>query len=298
MSVNKELMEMLAYKRPAGSKTESMFIAKYLDTIPGMKKDKAGNRIMTVGKSPDIMFSCHTDTVHHEAGFTMPEAKKGIISANGEILGADDCAGIWLMREMIFSGKRGLYVFHREEEVGGWGSLHISKRNLSLLTPIRAAIALDRMGDKDIITHMGERTCSDVFAQSLAHGLGIKTLKPCAGGVFTDTANYVGIVPECSNVSVGYVRAHSKHETLDTHYLDNLLDVLLALDTDALQTPGFEPDETYPAYQSEYTGKYLFDSPSSMFEADASLVDFIRQHPEKIAQMLVDYGLEDDIYNY
>lgn len=297
--MNKELMDMLAYKRPAGSKTESMFISAYLDNMPGMLKDKAGNRIIKVGTDPDIMFSCHTDTVHSEAGFTMPQSHKGIVSANGEILGADDCAGVWLMRKMIFAGKAGLYIFHRGEEIGGIGSRHIAENNKKLLKGIRAAIALDRMGDKDIITHMGERTCSLRFAESLANGLGIKTLKPCSGGVFTDTYNYVGVVPECSNISVGYARAHSRHETLDTEYLDKLLDALLNLKLDKLETPGFEPDPAYAIGESWSTYRFDDDSPDrSGFEADPSLVDFIRQHPEKAAQMIIDYGLEDDIYSY
>lgn len=283
-----ELMEMLAYKRPADSRTETMFISKYLDTVPGMKKDKAGNRIVKIGKNPDTMFSCHTDTVHSEAGFTMPECDKGIVSANGEILGADDCAGVWLMREMIFAKRPGLYIFHRGEEIGGIGSRWIARHSPGLLTGIKCAIALDRMGQTDIITHMGERTCSDTFANSLASEIGINSLKPCSGGVFTDTLNYVGIVPECSNISVGYVRAHSKHETLDVAYLESLLEGLLTLKTGKLDAPGFTPD--YDFSESWGDGRY--------YEPDHDLTEFIMRNPEKIARLLMDYDLTDEAYTY
>lgn len=280
-----QILDMLSYKRPAGSKTESMFIRQYVDVLPGAKKDKAGNRIVRVGADPDILWSCHTDTVHREAGFTMPEFNGAIVSAPGQILGADDCAGVWLLREMILAGKPGLYIFHRGEEIGGIGSDHIARNNPKLLKGVKAAIALDRAGRTDIITHMGERVCSDVFADSLQYELGIKSLAPCDGGLFTDTLNYVGLARECSNISVGYANAHSDKESLDTDYLQELLAALLALDTNALETPGFEPDPRYGYLRPEGS-------------IDADLVEFIRRNPEITAQMLIDYGIESEIYQY
>ena len=60
------LLEMLAYRRPAGSDAEINFIAKYLLPL-GVRADGAGNMIKQIGNSPTL-WSCHTDTVHRKQG--------------------------------------------------------------------------------------------------------------------------------------------------------------------------------------------------------------------------------------
>jgi len=50
------------------------------------------------------------------------------------------------------------------------GSKFIAKRTPALLTGIDYAIALDRKGSRDVITHQFGRCCSDAFAKSLAQG--------------------------------------------------------------------------------------------------------------------------------
>jgi hypothetical protein len=228
------LMQMLLTRRPADSLAEEAFIEKYIEPL-GVEYDGFGNLFKLIpGEGEDIMWSCHTDTVHDKGGTQAIVKKNDIISLNtkgkSNCLGADDTAGIWLMIEMIKAGKPGLYAFHRCEEVGGLGSDYVATHDQGRLSGIRAAIALDRKGYNSIITHQGERCCSDDFAWSLAEGLGME-FRPDDTGTFTDTANYIRLIPECTNLSVGYFRQHTKRETLDVAFLTGLLQALLALDT-------------------------------------------------------------------
>ncbi len=233
----KQLYEMLTYKRPAGSKAEQAFIARYLDGIPGITVDAYGNRILRIGESA-TMFSAHTDTVHSKGGQQkiIVDEVSGYIYKNPskECLGADDATGIFIMLRMIEHNIPGLYVFHRAEELGGLGSAWIAENAPSLLDGIDRAIAFDRKGSHSVITHQfGLRCASDKFALSLATLLG-GDYRPDPTGVFTDTANYMDLIPECTNLSVGYDSEHTPAESQDLSLLDSLIPVLLSIDWEAL----------------------------------------------------------------
>lgn len=228
------LLDMHGYCRPAGSKTERKFIADYIRPL-GVEQDKAGNLIKRIGDNPHVLWSCHTDTVHKAGGRQNLTITGDILTAvHSECLGADDTAGVWLMCEMIRAQRPGLYVFHREEEIGGGGSTHVSVKTPHLLKGIQAAIALDRKGTTSIITHQwGGRCASDAFAKSLDAALGGGFIAD-SGGTFTDTANYMEQVSECTNLSVGYYNQHTAKESLDLAFICDLRERLLALDTSKL----------------------------------------------------------------
>ena len=233
---------MLSYCRPNGSRTESKFINKYIRPV-GITYDKRGNMYKKIGDSP-VMWSCHTDTVHSKQGFQKIEywvnAKSGdtfLGVAQGDkssCLGADDTTGIWLMLEMIKRNVPGLYIFHRAEEVGGLGSKWIAANNAAVFKDIKFAIAFDRKDTESIITYQrGTRCCSDEFAKSLAAELGMKH-KCDEGGSFTDTASYVDLIAECTNVSTGYYNAHCASEHTNIDYLFQLRDALCKIDVTKL----------------------------------------------------------------
>lgn len=260
------LMDILTYRRPHGSASEEVCIAKYLDTIPGMTVDAFGNRILDVGcpsdnRKPTTLFSCHTDTVHRTPGvqkILFDESLNVIYvpQESNEPLGADDGAGMWLLLQMIKDGIPGRYVFHRAEERGGQGSDYIATSTPELLEGIKRAVAFDRKGTKDIITHQsyGE-CCSQAFAKALAEQLGMGH-KPSSRGVFTDTANYVDLVPECTNVSIGYEHEHTVMEMLDLDYLGRLCDSLLTVDWDEL--PTVRDPLAYDTHAAAYGGMGLY----------------------------------------
>ena len=224
--------------------------------------DKVGNYIVRVFGPTNkghitTLFSSHLDTVHNKDDealilmiTTAPEVKSGMVYAFKEdpelersILGADDKLGVWIMIKMIDAGIPGLYIFHVGEECGGIGSSHIVKETPNLLKNIDRAIAFDRKNYGDIIQYQGGQCCSSIFSEALAENININLPTPFqqfnggARGTWTDTANYVGLVQECTNVSVGYDLQHTVREYFDWVWLEkSLLPALLKVDWGILPT--------------------------------------------------------------
>ena len=263
------LLNMLRTRRPGGSKTERAFIKQYLLPL-GLLPDKMGNYILRIGDKP-ILWSCHTDTVHRMGGTQelthLGNMVVGITKESGSnCLGADDTAGIWLMREMILAKVQGLYVFHRNEERGCVGSKWIAKNTPKLFDGIKFAVALDRKGQDEVITHQHGRCCSDEFAESMAAQLGMG-YAPSNRGVYTDTAEYTGLIGECTNLSVGYLHQHTKDEVLDCAFLLRLRDKLCNIDVDKLvskRKPG--EVEPYKYTSHHYDGDYYGGYDSSWYD--------------------------------
>lgn len=272
------LMDILSYMRPAFSQAEEDFITKFIMPF-GPTRDQYGNLWLKVGENPDILWSSHTDTVHHDDGRQeVLLDKNGFLTAKvqdenkkklSNCLGADDGVGIWMMIEMINAGVEGLYIFHREEERGGKGSSFIKNtfKNLQLLKDIRFAIALDRKAYHSVITSQhGSRCCSDAFAKSLAAILG-GDFVPDSTGVFTDTANYVDIIGECTNLSVGYFSQHGPMEKQDMNFAVSLRDMLVTADFSQLvseRKPGEREVSRWDSYGSRgYTPPKPYTPPST-----------------------------------
>lgn len=248
------LIHLLTYCRPHRSATEEHFVGRYLQTLPGAWSDPHGNVHVTVG-TPDILWSCHTDTVHRTDGRQqVSQIYDRIVLTPGSTsacLGGDDTVGVYLCLSMIAAGRSGHYIFHRGEECGGVGSRALAASTPHLLAGSRYAIALDRAGTGDIVTSQcGRRCCSDVFAESLAQALA-PTFRHTdryhpAAGTYTDTHEYRHLIPECTNLSVGYTRAHSPTEVVDTRHVARLLHALCVLDPAHLQCvrSTSEPDKS------------------------------------------------------
>lgn len=283
----KALSRMIRWRRPANSKTERRFIHRWLDSL-GLECDGYGNRYIRIGET-NTMWSCHTDTVHREGGFQQVTMQGHciILSKNerqSNCLGADDTAGVWLMREMILARKPGFYVFHRAEECGCRGADYFVQHNAHLLTGITMAIALDRKGYSSVITHQGPRTCSDEFAKALAFKLGDE-FRPDDTGLFTDTACYTELIPECTNLSVGYGLQHSKSEYQDAAFLVELRDKLLALDTSDL------PIVRDPKVVDNDYSKWWDVADQTPTLHQDSLFTLVRDYPNEVADLLDSLGV-------
>ena len=239
------LFAMLQTCRPMGSATEHKFRADYLHDLPGMISDPYGN-LHTVlprhdGSTSRALWSCHTDTVHWDEGSQLVEATGRYMrlshqELNANCLGADDTVGVWIMREMILAGVPGHYVFHHGEERGGIGSGDVTRYEPDRFTAALYAIAFDRRGTRDVITRQaGGRCASDAFAHSLARQLRpVAKYRPSANGIYTDTAEYMHLVVECTNVSVGYESEHSERERVDYWHAIALLTTLCQFDESQL----------------------------------------------------------------
>lgn len=268
----RRLVSMHTYCRPAGSETELEFVTRFLKPL-GVERDRYGNYSVVVGDCPSLVWSCHTDTVHHRGGrqrvklsadgllsaplikldtpvvlpgysyvgkdgksVVVPDRLQEYATGSG-CLGADDTAGVWLLAELIRRGVPGRYLFHYGEECGCEGSRALADDVPAWAADARFVIALDRKDTGDIITHQcGSRTASDAFAWSLAKQLNAHGLhySPSDRGLYTDSDSYSGLVAECTNLSIGYAGNHSQAETLDTTHCLTLLDALASLDVSAL----------------------------------------------------------------
>lgn len=238
-----DLVDILMYCRPKGSQAEADMVRKHiyglLDTEEGilMHEDIQGNIVVDVGDNPHgVLWSCHTDSVH-DAAFNRRQnivlTTEGFLrlaqSEWANCLGADDGTGIWLMREMIKGKVGGRYVFHYGEESGCIGSNWLRKFRPDLLEGIRFAVAFDRNGYNDIITHQrGSRCASEAFAASLAAQL--PGNYKSEHGIWTDTAVYTDIVAECTNLSVGYFGAHGSGERQSVPHAIALREAMLKID--------------------------------------------------------------------
>lgn len=255
-----QLVCIHTFKRPHGTRTVDYFVERFLiepftDAGVNLRTmySKGGEPlavVMTTDASSRTMFSAHVDTVHRNAGRQLVEYdhELGLMlkphdpeKADNECLGADDGAGVWVLIQMLKANVPGTYVFHYGEEVGGIGSSTIARENQDWLAQFDRAIAVDRKGSEDIITHQGwGRCCSDEFAEALAEQLNMvgqgHSFKPDNGGVFTDTANYTDDIPECTNLSCGYDAQHTHNENLDVEFLIRLKDAMIAVDWESLPT--------------------------------------------------------------
>jgi len=291
----KELVEMLSYCRPAWSDTEEEFIAKYIDPL-GAISDDIGNRIIEVGNKPRVMWSSHTDTVH-KAPDKVPVYITGNLARVAPwspvtCLGADCTTGVWLMIQMIRANVPGLYVFHRAEETGMVGSEHLAFKSPDLFTGIEACIAFDRYGTNSIITHqMRERGCSDAFVDSLAKQLPGYRADP--DGSYTDSYAYFGLIPECTNISVGYYYQHTRREMQNLSFAEQLKEWLLAFDESKLVIER-EPQDTYLDYYNK-GGFGTYDPSLSSYR----LRDLVRQYPDEVVDFLESQGFTaHDIDDY
>jgi len=311
-----KLLEILAYQRFAGTQGEADMINSIITPLPGIDRDKYGNYWLRIpcpdGTDSTTLFSSHTDTVEKQKAKGLKELElKGamLTTKGGGVLGADDGAGIWLMLNLIEAGVPGLYIFHREEELGGGGSSHIAEKTPELLTGIKRAIAFDRKDLNHIITHQGgERCASDAFAKAFAAQLN----DACEGfdfhgddtGSFTDTKNYTELVSECTNLSVGYYDQHTQHECLDLSFVTRLANALIKVEWELLpaeRDPAEVEDSVWDHWKnygkpSKRSNDLLDDD---LLDDDA-MTDLILDHPEAVAQILKDcgydlYGVEHEI---
>lgn len=229
----------MTYRREHGSKGERAFIKKYLKGFNTIK-NRAGEilaytyEIESKHKNK-ILWSCHIDTMHKKnpdiikQDVFLDSFNVAFVDEKSDCLGADNGAGVFLLLEMIDAGIAGHYVFHRGEEMGCWGSSQIASEHEDFLKGFTHAIAFDRKSTTSIITHQsGSRACSDKLGNQLASLFGMNYQLDNTG-VYTDTAEYTHLIPECLNISIGYLNEHTSRESLDVDHVMALRDKMLAI---------------------------------------------------------------------
>ena len=258
------LLKILSLKRPHGGKNEIRVADEILCELPDLmvynnEKGLPMAYLYTTDEKSKTLFVSHLDTVHSKDGLNPVEFDpelQWMWKTDGECLGADDGAGVWLLYEMARAGVPGTFLWTVGEERGGIGARWLADHAASYLSSFDRAISFDRRGTTSVITHQGMgRCCSDVFADALSSALNEDmTLMylPDDTGVYTDTAEFIDIIPECTNISVGYYSEHSENEKLDIIHFQALAERVAKIDWDTLPTDR-DPKEviTYDAY--DYT---------------------------------------------
>lgn len=223
---------------PYGS--EDQLVESMRELFPkAIQKDEWGNYFYKVGESRSI-FAAHLDTVSKEYVNVTHVFDGNLIKTDGKTtLGADDKAGITVLLWMIQNNVPGLYYFFIGEEVGCIGSGNAAKFG-HFKGNYDRIISFDRRDVGSVITFQSSsRCCSDDFADALCRELN-QTRKMSytkdTGGVYTDSAEFTHLIPECTNVSVGYYKEHTTSESQDICHLTNLAEACVKVDWEKLPT--------------------------------------------------------------
>ena len=230
-----------------------------------LSKDTHGNYFYKIGESRTI-FASHLDTVSNKHEDVKHVLDGETIRTDGTTtLGADDKAGVSIMIWMMKHNIPGTYYFFIGEEVGCIGSGLAAKYG-EFKGVYDRIISFDRRGTTSIITHQSwARCCSDVFADAFCAELNkskdykLNYIKD-DGGVYTDSAEFVDLIPECTNVSVGYYSEHTKNENQDIRHLVNLASACLLVDWENLPTKRNPAVYEGKTYKSTYSSGYSTSS--------------------------------------
>jgi len=253
MNIKEKFLELTSRTYPHGYEHE--LINKL---PPNLQLDEFGNLYLKIGEKPTTMFTCHLDTASHESVEVKHIIEGDIIGTDGtSILGADDKAGVIVLLYLMENNIPGIYYFFLGEERGCIGSKKVSSvHSKSPIEGINKVVSLDRRGYDSVITHqISGRSCSFDFAKNLSDKLNNLSLSiidekfnyaPDSTGIYTDSAQFVDIYSECTNISVGYHNEHSRSETQNIKHLENLCKVVVKINWDELET-----------YRKP--GKYVYD---------------------------------------
>lgn len=233
----------------------------------GMKKDIHGNYYIKIGDTK-TMFCAHLDTYCYEYKRVWHVIENNIIKTDGTTtLGGDDKAGIVILIKMIEANIPGLYYFFRGEEgvtspSGTWGSKQAFKSYKSNFEKYEKCIAFDRKGNDSIITQqMYSMCCSDDFSEALIKQLknnGL-TYEKDPTGMWCDSGVFMDTIPECTNISVGYINEHTFSEQQNIEHLEKLVNACLNIKWDELPVKRDPHDVSYSIGNYHYDYDYEWE---------------------------------------
>lgn len=240
MKIRKKFLQLTRMTYPYGTEK---FLESFLPD--DAKMDKFGNYYLSVGDNYTTMFTCHLDTSCSLMEKVIHKFCGNYVMTDGTtILGADDKAGMVVVLYMIEKKIPGLYYFFIGEETGCIGSSDLSEElekdgDVPVeLKNIKKVISFDRRGTNSVITDQFYGVCcSDEFANELCSQLntsGLLKMRPDDTGVLTDSAQFMGIISECTNISVGYYDEHTHKERQDIDHLYRLCKSIEKVDWESL----------------------------------------------------------------
>lgn len=234
-------LKLTQYTIPFG---KEKFVEKYLPQ--GFKKDSVGNYYYEIGQS-ETLFTTHLDTYSKDfkkVNQLQDIDDEYIISTDeNTILGGDNKLGCCILIGMIKNKIPGTYFFFLGEEPilsgGLWGSSNALANNPEYFSKFKRCIAFDRRGyGSVVIRQMGRMSSSKTFITSIANKLkefgNIEFDESSQYGYYTDTATFMDVIPECTNISVGGFGEHTVKEWVDLNYTYNVYQTALKIKWDEL----------------------------------------------------------------
>jgi hypothetical protein len=274
MKISKKFKQLTEFTYPHG--TEGGLI-KYLPN--GYKEDGLGNYYLQIGDKPSTMFTCHLDTACSYSK-KVNHIRDGNFIKTDEttILGADDKAGMTVMLYMIDKGITGLYYFFIGEEAGCVGSGRLSSKwsEYDFSNYIKKVVSFDRRGTDSVITKQLFRNCCSIeFAKELSNQLNLANsefkFSPDPTGIYTDSVKFMDLVPECTNISVGYYNEHFTNEKQDIVFLRKLCDAVCRVNWEDLP---IQRNHLISDNSDEYTDDYDYDDGEYIYDDDYDFDDW------------------------
>lgn len=315
MRIRKKFLQLTSMTYPHGTET---MLEKHLPK--GYQKDIFGNYFIQIGENPTTLFTCHLDTACAEQQNVVHSfINDGIaVGTDGKtILGADDKAGMIVVLHLIEKKVEGLYYFFLGEEVGCIGSKKLAEFMYrgNLQGAINKVVSFDRRGYNSVITHQyAGRCCSDEFAIRLSQELNKEkklAFRPDNTGVCTDSIQFQGFIPECTNISVGYFHEHTHNEVQNIAFLKILCDAAANIDWQNLPVFRNPAEEVFEEEDDDFdedemsfnhTGLKHFDKAFFTYMNDTEnggrrkvyvSVERVQFEIEAIYRMLSEYEEED-----
>ena len=263
MRIVRKFKQLTSFTYPFGTESD---LEKYLPI--GYQKDEWGNYYFQIGE-PTIMFTCHLDTSCITKEKVNHVFDGDILRTDGTtILGADDKAGMTILLYMIENNISGLYYFFIGEERGCVGSSKLANNWKSSIfcNKIDKIVSFDRRGTDSIITEqLYGVCCSNEFATELSDRLNYANesfnFRPDPTGIYTDSAQFTNLVPECTNISVGYYNEHSTSEYQNIEFLKRIAQAACDIDWSSLPVVRFSNE-----VKEKNDDLFLFDSMNAEIE--------------------------------
>lgn len=239
MNIRETFLALTQYTIPHGKEDT---LRKYLPD--GVQRDEFGNYFITIGKS-DTLFTSHLDTCSTEYEQITHVIEGDIVKTDGTtILGGDNKTGVCILLNMIEHNIPGTYYFFAGEEPtakdgGLYGSKKALAANPEFFKKFKRAVCFDRKYEGSIVVRqMARFTCSEEFVIDLMKQFEKQGLEfhPDQTGWWTDTAVFIDVIPEVTNLSSGTHKEHTVEEFVDLAYLEKVAEAALNIDWESLPT--------------------------------------------------------------
>lgn len=312
MNIKKKFLQLTGKTYPHGCEDQ---LKNHLPK--GYKEDGHGNFFIEIGNNPSTMFTCHLDTADRKQTIVRHVMDGNIIKTDGaSILGADDKAGMTVMLYMIENGVPGLYYFFIGEERGCVGSTRLSRvwNKTEFSNYITKCVSFDRRGTDSVITEQFYGVCCSIeFAKELSTRLNSVDssfkYSPDPTGIYTDSAQFTELIPEGTNISVGYYSEHTTSERQDINHLEKLCEAVCKIDWETLPIVRKYEESEYNDYDyDDYDDFYDDDDDSDEvfqtynftwvnFDGKTSKMMISDAHIEFERQSIITYLKSSGIHN-